>query len=106
MFRQIHHSRAVRAVFGFGLAALTFGMVSAGVVTEAAPVATATPAAAAAQAEVAPAVDVVSRVGPAVVTVVNEQQYQMGAETGVQPVGSGTGFVIDTTATSSRIGTS
>ncbi|HKG26862.1 MAG TPA: trypsin-like peptidase domain-containing protein [Thermomicrobiales bacterium] len=95
MFRQIHHSRAVRAVFGFGLAALTFGMVSAGVVTEAAPVATATPAAAAAQAEIAPAVDVVSRVGPAVVTVVNEQQYQMGAETGVQPVGSGTGFVID-----------
>jgi 2-alkenal reductase len=53
------------------------------------------PAAVVAQAEVAPAVDVVARVGPAVVTVVNEQRFAFGAENDVQPVGSGTGFVID-----------
>ena len=95
MFRQLHYSRATQAVLGFGVALLTLGMVSAGAVTEAAPASTATPAAQTAQAAVAPAVDVVARVGPAVVTVVNEQQYQMGAESVVQPAGSGTGFVID-----------
>ena len=47
------------------------------------------------------AVDVVSQVGPAVVTVINEQTAQ-GVSTGssdangtLQPVGSGTGFIID-----------
>jgi 2-alkenal reductase len=44
------------------------------------------------------AVDVVERVGPAVVTVINEQQVSnsLGQTTGeVQPVGSGSGFIID-----------
>jgi 2-alkenal reductase len=95
MFRQMHRSRATQAVLGFGIALLTFGMVSAGAVIEAASASTATPAAATTQTAVVPAVDVVARVGPAVVTVVNEQRYQMGDTNHVQPVGSGTGFVID-----------
>jgi 2-alkenal reductase len=38
-------------------------------------------------------VDVVKRVGPAVVTVINEQEVEGFGE--MQPVGSGTGFIID-----------
>jgi 2-alkenal reductase len=94
MFRHIPHSRAVQAVCGLGIGLLTFGMVTAGTVTEAA---AATPSAttSTAQAAVVPAEDVVAKVAPAVVTVVNEQQYNAGAQGQLQPVGSGTGFVID-----------
>ena len=45
-----------------------------------------------------PAVDVVQRVGPAVVTVINEQTIQgFGSSSSgqLQPAGSGTGFIID-----------
>ena len=43
------------------------------------------------------AVDVVKKVSPAVVTVVNEQRVgSQGGGSSVQPVGSGTGFIIDT----------
>ena len=44
-----------------------------------------------------PAVNVVQQVGPAVVTVINEQTVQggLGTSTQLQPVGSGTGFIID-----------
>ncbi len=44
-----------------------------------------------------PAVNVVEQVGPAVVTVINEQTVQggLGTSTQLQPVGSGTGFIID-----------
>lgn len=45
-----------------------------------------------------PAVDVVQRVGPAVVTVINEQTVQgigPNSTSQLQPVGSGTGFIID-----------
>jgi 2-alkenal reductase len=42
------------------------------------------------------AVDVIQNVSPAVVTVINEQQVQMSnGDDSVQPVGSGTGFIID-----------
>ncbi|HEY7036447.1 MAG TPA: trypsin-like peptidase domain-containing protein [Thermomicrobiales bacterium] len=95
MFRHISHSRAVQAVCGLGLGLLTFGMVTTGTLTEAA---AATPAAApSAQTAVVSAEDVVAKVAPAVVTVVNEQQYNAGVGAGaqLQPVGSGTGFVID-----------
>jgi 2-alkenal reductase len=47
----------------------------------------------AATPETQQAVDVVERVGPAVVTVLNEQRFS-GSD-GIQPVGSGTGFIID-----------
>jgi S1-C subfamily serine protease len=42
------------------------------------------------------AIDVIGQVSPAVVTVINEQQVQLqnGGST-IQPVGSGTGFIID-----------
>jgi len=39
--------------------------------------------------------DVVAAVGPAVVTVLNEQQLNTQGEEQLQPVGSGTGFIID-----------
>jgi len=43
------------------------------------------------------AVDVVKAVSPAVVTVINEQKVQtQDGSSSVQPVGSGTGFIIDT----------
>ena len=45
----------------------------------------------------ASAVDVVKMVSPAVVTVINEQQVQLqNGSSSLQPVGSGTGFIIDT----------
>jgi putative serine protease PepD len=37
----------------------------------------------------------VARVAPAVVTVINEQEYRGGGINDVQPAGSGTGFIID-----------
>jgi 2-alkenal reductase len=44
----------------------------------------------------ASAVDVVKMVSPAVVTVINEQQVQLqNGSSSLQPVGSGTGFIID-----------
>ncbi|MDQ2683783.1 MAG: trypsin-like peptidase domain-containing protein [Chloroflexota bacterium] len=44
----------------------------------------------------ASAVEVVQQVSPAVVTVINEQQVQFpSGDESVQPVGSGTGFIID-----------
>src|SRR5688500_9203973 len=39
--------------------------------------------------------DMVARVSPAVVTVINEQEYRGGGMIDVQPAGSGTGFIID-----------
>ena len=42
-----------------------------------------------------PAVEVVQRVGLAVVTVINEQQSESLGNDQIQPVGSGTGFIID-----------
>ncbi len=44
-----------------------------------------------------PAVNVVQQVGPAVVTVINEQTVPggLGTSSQLQPVGSGTGFIID-----------
>lgn len=39
--------------------------------------------------------DVVEAVGSAVVTVLNEQRFEDGSGTEIQPVGSGTGFIID-----------
>ena len=41
------------------------------------------------------AVEVVEQVSSAVVTVLNEQRVRMGGDTSLQPVGSGTGFIID-----------
>jgi S1-C subfamily serine protease len=38
---------------------------------------------------------IVESVGPAVVTVINEQQFDDSSGGGMQPVGSGTGFIID-----------
>jgi 2-alkenal reductase len=45
-----------------------------------------------------PAVAVVKKVGPAVVTVINEQTYSagLGQSPALQPAGSGSGFIIDT----------
>jgi 2-alkenal reductase len=40
-------------------------------------------------------VEMVARVSPAVVTVINEQQYRGGGIDDVQPAGSGTGFIVD-----------
>jgi 2-alkenal reductase len=40
-------------------------------------------------------VEVVQQVGSAVVTVINEQAFSAGENAQVQPVGSGTGFIID-----------
>lgn len=46
--------------------------------------------------ELTSAVDVIKKVSPAVVTVINEQQVQLqNGDNSVQPVGSGTGFIID-----------
>ncbi len=39
--------------------------------------------------------DVVSKVGPAVVTVINEQTFKEASGTQLEPAGSGTGFIID-----------
>lgn len=39
--------------------------------------------------------DIVAQVGPSVVTVINEQRFQGDDGSRVQPVGSGTGFIID-----------
>jgi 2-alkenal reductase len=44
---------------------------------------------------VAPAEDIVASVGPSVVTVINEQRFQGDNGTEIQPIGSGTGFIID-----------
>jgi 2-alkenal reductase len=41
------------------------------------------------------AVDIVEQVGPAVVTVINEQRFNDNEGTELEPVGSGTGFIID-----------
>src|SRR4051812_10976373 len=43
----------------------------------------------------ASAVDIVDQVGPAVVTVINEQRFDSNSGADIQPVGSGTGFIID-----------
>lgn len=46
--------------------------------------------------DTATAPEVISAVSPAVVTVINEQQVELGnGDASIQPVGSGTGFVID-----------
>jgi len=83
---------------------LTLGVVATGTITEvSAQTSTATPTASAqtsSSTTTSPAEDVVAKVSPAVVTVVNEQEYQSGPMSGntggqLQPVGSGTGFVID-----------
>jgi S1-C subfamily serine protease len=96
MFRHIQQSRAARAVFAIGIGLFTFGLVTTGALPEAA-AATPTASTTAAQTAVVPAEDVVAKVAPAVVTVVNEQQFQFQGGVGnqLQPVGSGTGFVID-----------
>jgi 2-alkenal reductase len=39
--------------------------------------------------------DIVSDVGPSVVTVINEQRFADQGDTELQPVGSGTGFILD-----------
>jgi 2-alkenal reductase len=39
--------------------------------------------------------DVVADVGPSVVTVINEQRFEGDSGSDIQPVGSGTGFIID-----------
>jgi S1-C subfamily serine protease len=39
--------------------------------------------------------DVVAKVGPAVVTVINEQTFKEASGTQLEPAGSGTGFIID-----------
>jgi 2-alkenal reductase len=39
--------------------------------------------------------DVVAEVGPSVVTVINEQRFQGDNGSEIQPIGSGTGFIID-----------
>jgi 2-alkenal reductase len=93
MFRQYRHSRIAQAVLGFAIALLTFGSVAAGTLADNATTPTANTSMS--QASIVPAEDVVAKVSPAVVTVVNEQRFQTGAETQLQPVGSGTGFVID-----------
>src|SRR5215212_9329735 len=96
MFRDVQHGRAVKAISGFGFALLTFGMVATGTYAQSStstPPAVSTPAAN--QTAVVSAADIVEQVAPAVVTVVNEQQFRSGAENSLQPVGSGTGFVID-----------
>jgi 2-alkenal reductase len=86
-----------RAIFAFGLAiglvigVLAAGRLGAGVWAEDA---TPTGATQAAPGE-APAVQVVERVTPAVVTVLNEQTAQ-GVGSALTPVGTGTGFIIDT----------
>jgi 2-alkenal reductase len=98
MLHPLQHSRAARAVTGLGLAALTFGMVATGTLAAEAATSTATaPTSASYQAAVVSATDVVAKVSPSVVTVVNEQQYQsqQSSGTSLQPVGSGTGFLID-----------
>jgi len=99
--------RPVKAVVGLGFGLLTLGVVATGTLTEAsaATTPTATPAATTTSAQTttstSAAEDVVAKVAPAVVTVVNEQAYQSGSqaisgsENQLQPVGSGTGFVID-----------
>lgn len=55
-----------------------------------------TPLATVVQAQPAPveATEVVDEVSPAVVTVINEQEVQSPAGTGLTPAGSGTGFII------------
>jgi len=85
----------LRFLFVFGLIAGLLALAAAplGALAQS----TATPAAAPA---VYPAVDIVKRVGPAVVTVINEQTAPSGigqapSSGAVQPVGSGTGFIID-----------
>lgn len=107
MNRHWQRSRPVRAAVGLGFGFLTLGVVATGTLTEvSAQTSTATPTASTATTQAttattsSPAEDVVAKVAPAVVTVVNEQEYQSGAMSGnasgqLQPVGSGTGFVID-----------
>jgi serine protease Do len=58
--------------------------------------ATATAETATGSGQMSSAVDVVKQVSPAVVTVVNEQRVgTQGGSSSLQPVGSGTGFIID-----------
>src|SRR5262249_54130387 len=80
-------------MFGCGLGFLTLGLVTAGTLADAA--AAAPVVAPSAQPAGVSAEAVVAKVAPAVVTVVNEQRYNAGAQNQLQPVGSGTGFVID-----------
>jgi 2-alkenal reductase len=85
-----------RSIFAFGLAiGLVIGVLAAGSLSVGVWEQDATPAATtAATGGEAPAVGVVERVAPAVVTVLNLQTAQgVGS---MQPVGSGTGFIIDT----------
>jgi 2-alkenal reductase len=107
VIRPIQRSRPVKAAVGIGFGLLTLGVVATGTLPEAsAQTSTATPTATTASTQTttattsSPAEDVVAKVSSAVVTVVNEQEYQSGPMSGntsdqLQPAGSGTGFVID-----------
>jgi len=96
----------LRFLFVFGLIAALLGLAAAplGALAQS----SATPAAG--PASVYPAVDIVKRVGPAVVTVINEQTANTGSlfppssgngssgngsSGSMQPAGSGSGFIID-----------
>lgn len=107
MFRQLQQRRPAKAVVGLGFGLLTLGVVATGTIEASAATATATQTAITSAQQstttmaASAAENVVAQVAPAVVTVVNEQEYRPGTgsmtgSTGqLQPVGSGTGFVID-----------
>ncbi|HKG25896.1 MAG TPA: trypsin-like peptidase domain-containing protein [Thermomicrobiales bacterium] len=85
-----------RAIFTLGLAiGLLIGLLTAGGVGAGVWAQDATPATGTTTGGELSAVEVVERVGTAVVTVINEQTGQGLSQDQMMPVGSGTGFIID-----------